>query len=143
MVKVPTHFKGIETVMITAIIMFLVFLVAIILSWLVTRRIVARWKRNWEPTEKFLAGVCVFGVVFFVLGGLSISAMSVYRQFTHEVVSAVAETADAIEEVKTRASSEEAEQKGSSSAGTPVKELEAKVAKWRTVGTSSRNSLNN
>lgn len=118
--------------MTTAIVMLLVFLVACILSWLVTKRIVARWKRSWEPTERFLAGVCVFGVVFFVLGGLAIGALSIYRQFTHEVVSAVAETADAIEDVKERALSEEAEQEDSSPAGTQMKELQDKITKWQT-----------
>jgi uncharacterized protein (DUF3084 family) len=118
--------------MTTAIVMLLVFLVACILSWLVTRRIVARWKKDWESTERFLAGVCVFGVVFFVLGGLAIGALSIYRQFTHEVVSAVAETADAIEDVKERALSEEVEQDDTSPAETPVKELQDKIAKWQT-----------
>ena len=86
----------------TTLLMLLVFLAAVVLSWLLTRRVVARWKRTLEATETLLLGVCVFGIVFFIVGGLSIAGAYVYRQFARQVGSAISETAEAIEEAKQR-----------------------------------------
>jgi len=89
----------------TTFLMLLVFLAAVVLSWLLTRRVVARWKRTLEATETLLLGVCVFGIVFFLVGGLSIAGAYVYRQFARQVGSAISETAEVIEEARRREAS--------------------------------------
>jgi len=91
----------------TGIVVLLIFLAALVLSWLLTRRIIVRWKRRMEPTEKLLLGVCVFAALFFVVAGVSIGAAYVYRQFTHQLGSAISETVDAFEEGRERASETE------------------------------------
>lgn len=84
----------------TAILMLLVFVGAVVLSWLLTKRIVVRFNKNMDPTESLLLGVCVFAAMFFVVAGIAIGAASVYRQFAREVGSAISETADAFEEAR-------------------------------------------
>jgi len=86
----------------TALLMLLLFLGAIVLSLLLTKRIVVRWAGKLEPTERLLLGVCVFAAVFFVVAGLSIAGAYVYRQFAREVVSAISQTTDAIEDIRNR-----------------------------------------
>ena len=84
-----------------------VFLAAVVLSWLLTKRILVRWKKKMDPTERLLLGVCVFAAVFFIVAGISIAAASVYRHFSREVGSAISETVDAFEEAREEASNTE------------------------------------
>jgi len=86
----------------TALLMLLLFLGAVVLSLLLTKRIVVRWAGKLEPTERLLLGVCVFAAMFFVVAGLSIAGAYVYRQFAREVVSAISQTTDAIEQMGDR-----------------------------------------
>ncbi len=80
--------------------MLLIALAAVVLSWLLTKRIIARWKRELEATERLLVGVCVFAAVFFIVAAFSIGGTYVYRQFARQMVSAISETADAIDDVR-------------------------------------------
>ncbi len=80
--------------------MLLIAMAAMVLSWLLTKRIIARWKRELEATERLLVGVCVFAAVFFIVAAFSIGGTYVYRQFARQMVSAISETADAIDDVR-------------------------------------------
>jgi hypothetical protein len=91
----------------TAILMLLIFVGAVVLSWLLTKRIIVRWMEKLEPTERVLLGVCVFAVMFFVVAGIAIGAASVYRHFAREVGSAISETVDAFEEEREEGDSTE------------------------------------